>query len=129
MEVVPLIVAGKSSTDNDSSRGWQDCFTVMLPKIRRRAEIAFRGSPKERREEDVQESIADAAVAYARLSSQGKADVAVPSALARFAIAQVREGREVGSSQNIRDAMSLCAQSRGEFFVERLDRLDRFSGE
>ena len=84
-----MIVARKSSTDNDSNRSWQDSFMLMLPKIQRRDEIAFRGLPKESREENVQESIANAAVAYARLFSQGRADVAVPSALARFAIAQV----------------------------------------
>jgi DNA-binding NarL/FixJ family response regulator len=51
-------------------------------------------------------------------------DVAYPTVLARYAVAQVRDGRKVGSSLNVRDVLSPYAQQRKRFHVERLDRFD-----
>jgi hypothetical protein len=76
------------------------------------------------RGELIEEVIANCYVAYSRLVERGQADHALPSPLARFAIAQVRAGRRVGSRLRIRDVMSGYAQFKKDFFVERLDSFD-----
>jgi hypothetical protein len=55
---------------------------------------------------------------------RGKEDLAFPSALARFAIAQVRQGRQVGNHLNSNDVSSRWALQRKGFQVERLDQFD-----
>jgi hypothetical protein len=101
----------------------------MLPAIETHAKVAFRNLDPEAREEAVQEVIANATVAYARLVELGKADVAYPTALARFAVAQVKDGRRVGNRLNIRDVTSPYAQMRKGITVERLDHYDKRTGE
>jgi hypothetical protein len=49
--------------------------------------------------------------------------------LARYAEAQVRQGRQVGAGFNIRDVSSRCAQRRKGLQVERLDQFDSDAGE
>jgi hypothetical protein len=58
----------------------------------------------------------------------GKTNQAFPSALARFAIAQVRVGRRVGNRLRIRDVLSNYAQYQKGFQVERLDQFDEEEG-
>jgi hypothetical protein len=99
-------------------------FVAMLPAIRRAAQISFRKIRPELRDDLVEEVVANAFVAYARLVERGQVDRALPSPLARFAIAQVRAGRRVGNRLRIRDVMSGYAQFKKEFFVERLDSFD-----
>jgi hypothetical protein len=104
---------------------WHHAFLVMLPTINRYAELAFRTLHGDNRDDAIQEVVANACVAFARLVEQGRADKAFPTVLARYAIAQVREGRQVGSSWSVRDVLSRRAQQKKRFTVERLDRLDR----
>src|ERR1700676_5603012 len=85
-------------------------FLVMLPTIRRAAQITFRKVRPELRDELIEEVVANCFVAYARLVERGQADRAAPSPLARFAIAQVRVGRRVGNRLRIRDVLSNYAQ-------------------
>src|ERR1700694_915532 len=99
-------------------------FLAMLPAIRRTAQISFRKVRPELRDDLIVEVVANAFVAYARLVERGQADRALPSPLARFAIAQVRAGRRVGNRLRIRDVMSGYAQFKKDFFVERLDSFD-----
>jgi hypothetical protein len=99
-------------------------FLSMLPAIRRTAQITFRKVRPELRDELIEEVVANCFVAYARLVERGQADRALPSPLARFAIAQVRAGRRVGNRLRISDALSAYAQYRKQFFVERLDQFD-----
>jgi hypothetical protein len=99
-------------------------FVAMLPAIRRTAQISFRKVRPELRDDLIEETIANAFVAFVRLLERGQADRALPSPLARFAIAQVRVGRRVGSHLRIRDVMSGYAQFKKDFFVERLDSFD-----
>lgn len=103
----------------------QATFLVMLPSIRRCGVFAFRHLRGDERDDAVQETIANAYVAFVRLVEQGRNDCIFPTALARFAIAQVRDGRKVGTSQNRRDVLSRYAQRKGCFAVERLDHFDR----
>jgi ATP/maltotriose-dependent transcriptional regulator MalT len=106
-------------------RTWQAAFLAILPAIQRHVQIAFRHLPAEAREEAIQESLANTCVAFARLFQQGRSQRAFPIALARFAVAQVRDGRTVGSSQNVREVLSRYAQRKKSFSVQRLDQYDR----
>ncbi len=100
-----------------------------MPSIRTTAEVAFRYLEAEAREDAVAEIVASAFVAYARLVAQGKADLAFPSVLARFAISQFHRGSRVGSRFSNREVCSPVAQRRHGFKLERLDRLDDATGE
>jgi hypothetical protein len=103
---------------------WHAAFLAMLPAIRRQAQITFRKVPLELRHDLIQEVIANCFTAYARLVELGQEDVAFPSALARFAVAQIRVGRRVGNRLRIRDVMSAYAQHRKKFQVESLHYFD-----
>jgi DNA-binding NarL/FixJ family response regulator len=63
----------------------------MLPVIRTQARFAFRHLGPEARQDAVQEAVANALVAFVRLVELRKTDVAYPSALVRFAVAQILE--------------------------------------
>jgi hypothetical protein len=104
-------------------------FLAMLPTIQRHALVAFRGLSAEAREEAVQEVVANTWVAFFRLVEQGRSERAFPTALARFAVAQVRDGRKVGTPQNAGDVLSPCARKQNRLaVVERLDRFDKHEG-
>jgi hypothetical protein len=103
---------------------WHRQFLAMLPAIRGQAEMSFRNLPAEARAELVQETVANCLVAFCRLVDRRKVALAFPSALARFAVAQVRVGRRVGGKLNGQDVSSEYAQRKKSFRVERLDRGD-----
>ena len=88
------------------SRGWRRRYLRLLPSIRRQAEHAFRRLNEEHREEAVADVVANTFAAYRRLVVLGKEDVAYATALTRFAVAQYRSGRRVGSRQKSRDVLS-----------------------
>jgi DNA-directed RNA polymerase specialized sigma24 family protein len=108
---------------------WQQPFLEMLPAIKNYARRAFRDRDPEAREDAVQEVLANAAVAFARLAELDKIDLAYPQVLARYAIAQYHDGRRVGSRLRIGDVMSPYAKRKKGFRVESLDRFDKESGE
>ena len=90
----------------------------MLPKIVRHARVRLR-APQARGENDaLQEVAANATVAYARLAELGKTDLAYPTVLANYAVAQYRDGRRVGNRLNISDITSSYAQKRKGIIVE-----------
>src|SRR5436190_10261107 len=95
-------------------------FLEMLPTIRRAANYAFRHLRRAVREDLLAEVVANAFAAFRRLLARGKAALAYPTVLARFAIRQVREGRRVGSKRNVQDVLSPYAQQRKRFNVEPL---------
>ena len=103
---------------------WHRAFLAMLPRIIGHARIAFRYLKPEARAEAVQEVVCNALKAFVRLVELGKADVAYASPLARYGVAQVRDGRKVGASLNIRDVLSKHCQQRKNVIVERLDHFD-----
>jgi hypothetical protein len=117
-----MIAANKRPKSRTKPPAWHAAFLATLPSIRRQAQFAFRKIHTELREELIQEVVANCLAAYARLVELGKEQLAFPSALARFAIAQVRVGRQVGNRLRIGDAMSRYAQHRKGFHVERLDQ-------
>ena len=98
----------------DAVPQWHQRFLTMLPAIRRQAEISFRNSGCELRQELVQETIARSLCDYLRLQQRGKAHIAQPGPLARYAVMQVKNGRRVGSCLNVRDVSSkYCQRHKG----------------
>jgi hypothetical protein len=114
------------ASQKNQPAAWHAAFLAMLPAIERHARISFRKLDPEAREEAVQETICYALLAYRQLVARGKADVAYPSPLARYGVAQFRAGRRVGSRLNKNDALSSYAQRQRGF---RVDSLDKFDGE
>jgi hypothetical protein len=107
-----------------SSRDWQAGFLALLPKIIRRALVILPRLDPEARADALQEVVANAAVAYARLVELHKEELAYATPLATFAVRQYRAGRRIGSRLNVREVMSPYAQQRKRFTVESLDRFD-----
>ena len=91
---------------------WQVRFLAMLPAIEAQARFAFRRLDPEAREDAIQETIANALVAFVGLVQREKTDVAYPTALVRFAVAQIHDGRRVGNRLNVRDVLSPYAQQQ-----------------
>jgi hypothetical protein len=118
------MIAAIKTQESKTIPTWHADFLAMLPAIRRAAQISFRKIRPELRDDLIEEVVANCYVAYARLVERGQADRALPSPLARFAIAQVRACRKVGNRLNIRDVMSQYAQYQKGFQVERLDQFD-----
>lgn len=110
--------------NENSPPDWHLGLLAMLPAIRRHARIAFRDLDPENRDEAVAEVTANSLVAYVRLFELGKVDLAYPSVLARYGVAQVRDGRKVGNSLNVKDVSSPYAQNKKRFGMGRLDRYD-----
>lgn len=108
---------------------WQERFLAMLPAIQTHARLAFRHLKPEARDDATQEVVANALVALTRLVQLGKTDVAYPTVLARYAVAQFQDGRRVGNRRNVRDVLSPYAQKRKRIDVERLDRFDKEAGQ
>ncbi len=104
---------------------WHKQYMGMLPAILRHADMAFRHLDAEAREEAVQEVVANTLSAFVRLVELGKADIAYAGPLANYAVAQVRDGRQVGTRLNVRDVASPRCQRLKHVKVERLDRYDR----
>jgi hypothetical protein len=119
-----MIATYDHSERDDRIPQWHQRFLSMVPAIRRTAEMCFRKCRREFRHEMVEEVVANCLMAYARLVERGKEELAFPTALARFAIAQVRQGRQVGNRLNSNDVSSRWAQQRKGFQVERLDQFD-----
>ena len=103
---------------------WHVVFLAMLPRIELHARIAFRDFAGDALDEAVQETIVNALAAFVRLVERGRADLAYASVLAGFAVAQIRDGRKVGTRMNVREVLSRYAQQRKQFSVWRLDRYD-----
>jgi len=107
---------------------WQERFVALLPAILRYVAPAFNTLGPEAKAEAIQAAVANACVAYARLVERGKEGLAFVTVLARYAVAQVRTGRQVGGRLNIKDVSSNYAQCRKRFNVSRLDRFDPVEG-
>jgi hypothetical protein len=103
---------------------WHKAFLVMLPAIVIHAKIAFRHLRGEARQDAIQETIANALVAFVGLVCRGKMSIAYPTVLAKYAVAQINDGRRVGSRLNVRDVSSAYCRRRKKITVERLDHFD-----
>jgi hypothetical protein len=104
-------------------------FLQLLPAILACADFALRHLKGEIREDATQEIVANSYVAYTRLTELGKSELAYASPLARYAVAQYRTGRQVGTRMNVRDVTSPYARRQKGIRIDRLDRFDTRSGE
>lgn len=105
------------------TRGWQQRFLRLLPQIRRQAQRAFRRLTAERREEAVADVVANTLTAFRRLVELDKETLAYVTPLVRFAVAQYRAGRRVGSRQKSRDVLSPVRCRFAGYEVVSLDSL------
>ena len=119
-----MIAPLKRPRPQASAPAWHAGFLTMLPVIYSYARGAFAHLNPEARQDMIQEVIANALVAYVRLYQQGRVALAYPTVLARYGVAQVRDGRRVGAKLNIKDVLSKYCQQRKSVVVERLDRFD-----
>ena len=103
---------------------WHQAFVAMMPIIETHARVSFRHLDPEAREEAVQEVIANACRAYVRLVQLKKVAIAYPTVLAKYGVAQVKDGRKVGGKLNVLDISSEYCQKRKGVIVERLDQFD-----
>lgn len=110
----------KTPRPPSSQADWPGRFLLLLPLIRKVARHAFRRLNSEQRDDAVQEVIASAYVAFARLVQRGREDVAFATPLARYAIAQYRSGRRVGSQLNVHDVSSPYCEMRNNIVLESL---------
>tara|TARA_R110000868_G_scaffold400484_1_gene675029 strand:- start:26936 stop:27601 length:666 start_codon:yes stop_codon:yes gene_type:complete len=116
-----MITPEKSKEHLSGLSNKQNPFIRMLPEIRRHALFAFRALRTEAKEEAVAEAIANAFVAYNRLIEQGKGSKIYPSVLTRYAVAQIRSGRKVGTSLNSNCVLSDAARQKHSLHIDRLD--------
>ncbi len=107
-----------------SPQNWQALFLDLLPQMQRYVLLAFRRLNGDARDEAVQEALVSCCLACAHLVQGGKSDRVFPTVLAKFAVAQVRVGRQVATRMNVRDVCSPYAQKRKGIRVERLHRFD-----
>jgi hypothetical protein len=112
----------------NSKPAWHAGFMALLPDIRNQIRFAFRHMQPDRREEAIQEALANALVAYIRLYDLGKTAVAYASPLANYAVRQVCDGRQVACPLNSYDVLSPYAQRKQGFAVSRLQRPDETEG-
>jgi len=92
-----------------------------LPQIVQHAKFAFCHLRGDARQDAIQETVANALVAFVALVHRGKMSLAYPTVLAKYATAQIKDGRRVGSSLNVREVLSPYAQKYKGFKVERID--------
>ena len=96
-------------------------YLAMLPRLTAYLQSAFGRFQPEQREDALQETVASAYVAFARLCERNRSRFGVPRSLARYAVAHWFAGRRVGSSLNGNDVLSVYAQRRNHFRVDQLD--------
>jgi hypothetical protein len=124
-----MIAIAKDVDRKKLPQTWHAGFLAMLPAIREQARYAFRRMRPDEKEDAIEEVVCAACAAYARLVAQGKADVACPSALVRFAVRQFRCGRRLGCRLNVKDVSSNYCRLQKHVTMERLDKQDRHDGE
>jgi hypothetical protein len=105
-------------------RRWHRQFLALLPQIVQHAKFGFRHLRGEARQDAIQETIANALVAFVALVRRGKMSIAYPTVLARYAVAQIKDGRRVGNALNCHEVLSPYAQRLKRFTVDRLDHFD-----
>jgi hypothetical protein len=101
-------------------------FLRLLPKLETHARIVFRGVRCPVKKEDrVQECVALGWKWFLRLSEQGKDVFAFPMAFAALLARAVRCGRRLCGQERAEDVLSVVAQARHSFRVERLPATTR----
>ena len=91
---------------------WRAGFLAMLPAIVKQVRFAFRHLGPEARSEALQNCVANAMIAYARLYELGRIALAYPSVLGRYAIAQTKDFRVVGGHLTSRTCSAHIARQK-----------------
>jgi hypothetical protein len=120
--MIAIVKPSTSVTKTCEESSSHELFLSFLPMIRRHAELSFRRLDREAREESVSEAVAYAWSAFHRLAELDRLSLAYPSALARFGVRRVRDGRGIGCRASARDVLSPRCQRRKRIRVESLDR-------
>lgn len=115
-----MIASANPSPRPEPRSDWQPGFRAMMPDIVKQATHAFRYFGAEAAGEAIQDVLVSAMLAYVGLWKRGKVDLAFPSVLARFAIAQYHDGRRAAAKLNCRDVSSPYAQRKKGIQVESI---------
>ncbi len=107
-----------------ATHNWQAAFEALLPAIRSQARFALRHLFGDAQREALQEVVATACVAFARLHQQGRAEVASATSLVRFAVRRYRVGRRVAERTNSEDVTSPACRWQKCARVESLRQRD-----
>lgn len=99
-------------------------FLAILPALETSFRHAFRRFRPEEREDALQEATTSAFVAFVRLWEKGRAQVALPTPLARYALCHWFAGRRLGTPLNQHDVSSPYGRRQRAIRLERLDRYD-----
>ncbi len=105
-----------------------EAFPDLLPRLTIYLRSAFHHFQPEQQEDALQETIAGAFVAFARLCQRGRSQFGVPRSLARYAIAHWFAGHRVGSPLNGTDVLSAHARRRHSITIEQLNHVERSRG-
>ena len=112
-----IAVAKKPVRRHRSRPRWHRGFLLLLPRIMQFACVAFRRLDHDARDDAISEIVASALVAYERLFRQGRVDVAYPTVLARYAVAQFHSGRRVGNRMNKYELLTRSGPKRCRFYA------------
>ena len=123
-KMIQVVSHSKSATPKSAQPAWHELFLRMLPAIRRHARISFRHLNPDSRAEAIQNAICNACSAISRLAELDKLDLAYPTVLARFAVAQTKDGRMLGCPLNCQDISSRYCRRKKNVRMDRLDRFD-----
>jgi hypothetical protein len=113
-----------ASQPNPATPAWHEVFLKMAPAIETHARLSFRHLSAEARAEAVQNVLCSACAAVARLAELNKLDLCYPTVLARYAVAQTRDGRMLGRPLNCKDISSAYCRRQKGVVMERLDKYD-----
>ena len=102
---------------------WHHEFLSLMPAIVRHSHFAFCNLTPEAHEEAIQDVVANALVVFVRLYEQGRSNLAYAGALARYAVARIRDGRHVGQTVNSNDVTSRRCQLRHGVHVKSLQQV------
>ena len=109
---------------NPATSDWRERFLELMPAIERQASYAFRHLGVEAKMEAMADVVANAWVAFHRLAEKGKASIAYPTVLVRYAVAQFYAGRRVGTPTNTLDVTSPASMKKHGHQVESITPAD-----
>jgi len=122
-------VARRAVAKRTESANCQERFLALLPAIRRHAQVCLRHLDSASREEATAGVVAHAWDFFVRLVASGREELAFASPLARYGVARILDGRQVGNQLNVHDVTSTWCQCRKGVRLEPLDQRDPANGE
>jgi len=105
-----------------SPPAWHNAFMVMVPKITSHAKRAFRYLRVNACAKWVREIACRALASFARRVELNRVELGDSSALARFGVAQSKNGREIDGRLSVHDVSSPCRHAEKVITLDRPDR-------